>query len=55
MSQKAYVRPKKVFSEMFQFLHILICLDHKLRKHLTKLWDNFDLLAPLLRDSVDSL
>ena len=52
MSRKAYVRPKKVLSEMFRFLQILICLDHKLREHLTKLWGNFDLPAPMLRDSV---
>ena len=45
MSQKAYVRPKKVLSEMFRCLQILIRLDHKLREHITKSWDNFDLPA----------
>ena len=44
--------PQKVLSEIYLFLHILIRLDHKLREHLTNLWDNFDLLAPLLRDGV---
>ena len=48
-------RPKKVMSEMFRFLQILIRFDHKLREHLTKSWDNFDLPAPLLRDGVGSL
>ena len=52
MSQKAHVRPKKVLSEMFSFLHVLIRLDHKLRNHLTKSWGNFDSVAPLLRESV---
>ena len=52
MSRKAYVRPKKVLSEMFRFLQILIRLDHKLREHITKSCDNFDLPAPMLRDSV---
>ena len=52
MSQKVYVRAEKVLSEMFPFLQILIRLDHNLREHLTKLWDNFDLPAPMLRESV---
>ena len=55
MSRKAYVRPKKVLSEMFQFLQILIRLDHKLREHLTKLWANFDLHGPMLSDSVQTV
>ena len=50
MLRKAYVRHKKVLSEMF--FQILICLDHKLREHITKSWDNLDLPAPMLRDSV---
>ena len=33
MSQKAYVRPKKRFSEIFRFLHSLISLGHKLKEH----------------------
>ena len=54
MSRKVYVRPKKGLSERFRFLQILICLDHKLREHITKSWDSFDLPAPMLRDSVIS-
>ena len=50
MSRIAYVRSKK--EEMFQFLQILIRLDHKLREHITKSCDNFDLPAPMHRDSV---
>ena len=52
MSRKTYVRPKKVLSEMFRFLQILVPLDHKFREHLTKSWGNFDLPALMLRDSV---
>ena len=55
MSRKAYVRPKKRVGEIFRFLHSLISLDHKLKEHQSEKSGNFVLVAPMLRDSVDSV
>ena len=52
MSRKAYVRPKKRVGEIFQFLHSLISLGHKLKEHPSEKLGNFVLVAPMLRDSV---
>ena len=46
MSGKAYVGLKKGLIEIFRFLHSLIRIHHKLREHITKVWANFDSLAP---------
>ena len=50
--EKRMSDPKKCSVTFFRFLQILIRLDHKLREHITKLCANFDLPAPMLRDSV---
>ena len=52
MSRKAYVRPKKRFGEIFQFLHSLISLGHKLKEQSSEKLGNFVLVALMLRDSV---